>query len=98
MVDDYLYYYKPFYFDLDFVLDRIYILFIFGGFTLIILIFLIIGHIKDSRDLDTTKPILPGFNKSTNIIKKVTTLNRVKRAQVMPSEPELNSPSEKGEK
>lgn len=62
LVDDYEYYFKPFYFDLNFVLDRIYILFVFGGFSLLIFICLIIGHIKDSKDIDTTKPILPGFS------------------------------------
>ncbi|CAD8072116.1 unnamed protein product [Paramecium primaurelia] len=97
LVDDYQYYYKPFYFDLNFVLDRIYLLFAFGGFSLLMLIFLIIGHIRDSRDIDTTKPILPGFSQQTTI-KKVSVLNRVRRAQIMPSEGEPNSPSESPEK
>lgn len=55
-----------------------YIAIAYGGFFVLIIILLIIGHIKDSRDLDLIKPILPGL-KNVKPPQKVKTLRKIRK-------------------
>lgn len=70
----------------------------YGGFFVLILILLVVGHIKDSRDLDLVKPIIPGLKKSSSPPRKINTLRKVRRNQVFPGESDLFSPAVEIEK